>query len=81
MITLTPKSTFGERADKLQAVIEQTPGVTVKRSEIARRLGKKQLNPSDVAALDYLAEAGRIEQVKVEDSTPIGYRFEYKALP
>jgi hypothetical protein len=48
------------------------------RSTIARKLDKTRLNGFDVALLEVLREAGRIEVEKRETRGPIGYTWQYR---
>ena len=73
------EETLSELADKLLSALKQTPDEFVKRSDLAHRVGKRQLNARDVAALDFLVEMKRVEKRRVEDPRPVGYRFEYRA--
>ncbi len=74
------EETLSELANRLLGALRQTPDKLVRRSELAQRVGKRQLNARDVAALDFLVEMGRVEKVRVDDPRPVGYRFEYRAV-
>ncbi len=74
------EKTLSGLANKIFEALKQTPHEFVGRSEIAQRMGKRQLNARDVAALDFLVEMGRAEKVRVKDPRPIGYRFEYRSV-
>lgn len=47
------------------------------RGAIAESLGKSRLNVSEVAALDRLANSGRIQQRVVAATNPLLNRYEY----
>jgi predicted transcriptional regulator len=48
------------------------------RAELAKLLGKKRLNPYEVAALDMLTAQGQIEAEKRPAIGPIGYQWFYR---
>ncbi len=50
----------------------------VSRGELAKHLGKKRLNPHEVAALDLLVERGQLEAEKRSAPGPIGYQWVYR---
>ena len=74
------EETLSQLANRLLEALKQTPDKFVGRSELAQRIGKRQLNARDIAALDFLVEMGRVEKLRVDDPRPIGYRFEYRAM-
>lgn len=73
------ENSFAELTRQLIKALSNPPGELVPRVELAKRIGKKRLNPRDVTALDALVEQGKVERIKVETVTsPIGYRFDYR---
>lgn len=73
------EDTLAQLGEKLLNALRESPDEFVGRAEIARRIGKRQLNARDVAALDFLVELGRVEKMRVDDPRPVGYRMEYRA--
>lgn len=73
------EETLAKLGERLLSALKESLGEFVGRAEIARRIGKRQLNARDVAALDYLVEIGRAEKLRVDDPRPVGYRMEYRA--
>ncbi len=67
------------QAERLMEVLKSRRGVWLSRSDIAEQLNKKRLNPGETALLDMLAALGEIEVQRVNDATPMGYHWEYKA--
>jgi hypothetical protein len=53
----------------------------INRSELARRTAKSALNKWDFVLLDKLADARLIETRKIPRHGPIGYEWQYRALP
>ena len=53
----------------------------INRSELARRTEKSALNKWDLVLLDKLADARLIETRKIPRHGPIGYEWQYRALP
>lgn len=68
-----------ETAQAILAMIQGQGGQWVSRSDIAKALDKKRLNGTDLAYLEIMALNGLIEEKKIDDSTPIGYQWMYKA--
>ena len=73
------EETLAELGEKLLNALKQSPDEFIGRAELARRVGKRQLNARDVAALDFLVEIRRAEKLRVDDPRPVGYRMEYRA--
>jgi uncharacterized membrane protein len=48
------------------------------RAEIARALGKRRLNPYELAALDLLVERGQIITQQEKMPGAIGFQWQYK---
>lgn len=48
------------------------------RNDLARSLGKKQLNPQDEILLTLMAKEGRLEARESETRAPSGRRWEYR---
>lgn len=67
------------QAEKLLNILKARRGVWLSRSDIADVLQKKRLNPGETALLDILASLGEIEVQRVNDATPMGYHWEYRA--
>ncbi len=59
-----------------QALVELGPGFHA-RKEIAAHLGKKRLNPGEVADLDTLSEAGRIDKQEFPTNRPLVHEWRY----
>lgn len=55
-------------------------GQWLKRADIARSMGKAQLNAGDQAILQMLAALGHIEQQEVATNAPSGKRYEYRSI-
>lgn len=73
---LTPKA-----RDLLDAVGRVSiDGQWVKRADIARSMGKTQLNGADQALLEMLAAMGLIQQQEVATKAPSGKRYEYRVI-
>ena len=53
----------------------------INRSEIARRTEKSALNKWDLVLLGKLADARLIETRQIPRHGPIGYEWQYRALP
>lgn len=56
-------------------------GEWIGRSDLATRLEKKSLNKWDIVLLSKLTEAGLIESQQVPHHGPIGYEWQYRAVP
>ena len=68
------------KAQRLLDIIRAGGGDWVPRRDIAAALGKRRLNGGDLAYLEVLAANHLIEAIQRRDDTPIGYRWEYRAL-
>jgi hypothetical protein len=77
-LTQPHEASLSEQAKKLLTAIESSESEWLTRNKIAQRLGKRRLNPYEVALLGVLKEQGLIEVEKRDDPTPIGYRYEYR---
>ena len=74
---MTTKIELPEQAQRLLSTFDGSPH-WMKRRDIAHRLGKTRLNPSDTAILDMLAYMRLIEVDKREINSPIGYEYIYR---
>lgn len=63
---------------QLLEALRPASGEWLSRSEIAGRLGKRRLNPTDIAILSMLAQVKKIEEREVPTNAPSGRRFEYR---
>lgn len=79
MMTPDKPAQLPSQAGRVLDVLNAHRGVWMTRSQIAAAIGKDRLNPGETASLDMLAAQGQIEARRVNDPTPIGYRWEYKA--
>lgn len=68
------------QAVKLLQILKAHRGVWLTRSDVAGALNKRRLNPGETALLDMLAALGEIEVQRVNDQTPMGYHWEYRAI-
>ncbi len=73
---------LSEQANKFLIILRQYSGNDhwLSRSDIADLIGKKRLNPYEVAAIDLLAENGLIERTREQMPGPIGYQWKYRVL-
>lgn len=69
-----------ELPKQAQRILEafENPGTWLKRRDIANRLGKTRLNPSETAILDMLAFMEIIEVETREIHGPIGFEYIYR---
>ncbi|MEP7286941.1 MAG: hypothetical protein ABI947_14385 [Chloroflexota bacterium] len=72
------RTTIAQRANEIYAIIANLGQGWHTRSDIARLMGKPHLTPFDVAALEALAENGRVIAEQHEIDSPIPVRWEYK---
>jgi hypothetical protein len=73
-VNLTPKAEA-----LLEALREAADWIN--RSELARRTDKSALNKWDLVLLDKMSDAGLIETRQIPRHGPIGYEWQYRALP
>ena len=66
-----------QQAQRILEVFEK-PDTWLKRRDIANRLGKTRLNPSETAILDMLAYMEMIEVETREVHGPIGFEYIYR---
>lgn len=66
-----------EVSEELLSVL-RTSGDWMSHADIARALGKRRLDAGRCAALKVLAWQQMIESRQVSNTTPIGYRIEYR---
>jgi hypothetical protein len=78
-MVMSPPSAITTTAEKILLILRQSPQDWLSRSGIASRLGRKRLNPFDLAAIQLLLERGQIEARK-EKEVPgiIGFAYEYR---
>jgi hypothetical protein len=69
---------LGQHAERLYAALRALGPGWHARPEIASKIGKRRLQPWDVAALDLLIMQGRIECERHEVDAPIPVRNEYR---
>jgi protein involved in polysaccharide export with SLBB domain len=72
-----PDSPISAQAEKILSAIKAAGG-WVSRQQLAESLGKKKLNPYDIATLDLLVREGRIQEEKLERPGIISYTFRYR---
>lgn len=70
---------LSDRAEQFLILFNQTPERWLSRVELSERLNKKRLNPSDVAALEYMVEKGMLDAQQVKIGGVIGYVWIYRA--
>ncbi len=68
---------FVVHVGKLGAIFDAEPGKWFARLEIAEKFNKKRLNPSEVAALEYMVEKGELEVQQIKIGGAIGYLLIY----
>lgn len=69
------------RAEALYTTLQAMPVSWYSRAEIANAIGKGKLNISEQAALDRLAEAGRIERrIAAAPRSEFNQRLEYRLV-
>jgi hypothetical protein len=66
-----------KQAQRILEVFEK-PGIWLKRRDIADKLGKARLNPSETAILDMLAYMQIIEVETRDIPGPIGFEYVYR---
>lgn len=71
-------SRLEKQSHLLLAVLRDSPGEWLTRSDIAKALEKRKLSPYDIAMLEFLQEKGLIEIQHRDNRTPIGYEFVYR---
>jgi len=74
---------YSDLTPQAQAILEvlREAGGWVNRSALARQIGKSTLNKWDLVLLDKLADARLIETRQIPRHGPIGYEWQYHALP
>ncbi|MEP7287062.1 MAG: hypothetical protein ABI947_15005 [Chloroflexota bacterium] len=72
------RATIAQRANELYSLIADLGPGWHTRGDMARFMGKARLSPFDVAALEALAESGRVMAEQHEIDAPIPVRWEYK---
>jgi hypothetical protein len=75
---MTAKRGIPETSEKILEILRQTPREWVSRSAIAEKLGRKRLNPYDLAALTVLAEKGQIKEKREKMPGYIGFQWVYR---
>jgi hypothetical protein len=65
---------------QLLDVFKDAGGEWLSRGQIARLLGKKRLNPAELAALETLIKEGRIEAVEKATNAPSGVVWMYRSV-
>jgi hypothetical protein len=71
---------IAEMEDRLLAALRSSNGQWVKRSQIAKQLGRNKLQPGDVVMLEVLVERGLAESRRVDTYAPSKYRVEYRSI-
>lgn len=66
------------REGQVVAALEKANGQWVKRSELAKLLGRDRLYPLDLEALAYLEGTGKVEVERRPDPRPAGYTALYR---
>ena len=72
--------TISEIEDRILAAVAAFGGQYAKRTEIAKQLGLKKLQPSEVLVLQLLTEKGLVEVQSVETKSPSKIRYEYRSI-
>ena len=68
---------LSDHINRMNAIFDTDPGKWFARLEIAEKLNKKRLNPSEIAALEYMVEKGDLESQRVRIGGAIGYLHIY----
>lgn len=72
------KTPLSSEAEKLLEAIRGSKAEWLTRAMIAQHLGKRRLNPMEIALLEMLNGLGMIEIAIRDDPRPVGYRYEYR---
>jgi len=79
-MTNTPSPKLTPQAQVILDALREA-GDWVGRSELATKLNKNALNKWDVVLLGKLSDAGLIEMRQIPHHGPIGYEWQYRAIP
>jgi hypothetical protein len=71
-------SRYEAQANRILEAIQGSQEEWLSRRDIARLLGKKQLNPVDITGLDWLVSQGKLTVEKQEAPGGIGFSLVYK---
>lgn len=70
---------LSDQARRFLDVINANAGQWLTRRQIAGLVGKKRLNPYEIAALDLLTEQKLIDRQEVKVAGAIGFQYNYRA--
>lgn len=76
---INPHVSLTVQAQELVAAL-QDYGDWMKRSDLAKAIGKKSLNSGDLVLLQFLIEQQKIEVRTEETRAPSGQRYEYRVI-
>jgi hypothetical protein len=68
-----------DQANKILNVLRGEQDKWHNRRDIAKKLGKNQLNPYDIAVLQMLGMQGQVETDQRENNSPVGWEWVYRA--
>lgn len=66
------------QSQKILDILKES-GEWLNRRDVAQAMGKKQLNPYDIAILQVLAAQGLIETDRKDNNSPVGWEWVYRA--
>lgn len=68
-----------EQSQRFLDLLSRQPSKWFTRSELARLVGKRRLNPYDVAAIELLYEQGLVERQSQEKEGILNFKWVYRA--
>jgi hypothetical protein len=69
-----------EQAERILEILRGAEGEWMSRSEIAEKLGKKVLNPGEMAYMEIMELNNLIESKTSDARTPTGWQWVYRAV-
>jgi hypothetical protein len=73
-----PMPPLTSHAHVVLSILADAGSAWLNRKAIANLLGKKRLNPYNIATLNFLVQAGCVDIMQQSNHTPIGYEYIYR---